>query len=265
MFLTPLDVSDDRDFRAFPGGFEAENAAGDPGFMLSYGTVDFRFEQDGELLSLAAGQTATIDIPIYVPNDADGTPLTEGAAIPRGHWMDHQSLDGGGPGHSGGLGVIADRTRASRRGDPLQLVELRRFPGAERYRRHGRLFRTGTSRTAEVDIPDSNLVCRSGGDGGPRYSGTIALGPGGTLPLLPVPGNTDLDRNAVGFGGLAATTDPDPVNAGVGAVLPVDLLLRPRHEDDDPFIPGQLLHGEMTNVGEPIPGDSTASSARSSA
>ena len=251
VYITPLDVADDRAFAAFPGGFEAENAAGDAGFMLSYGTVDFRFEQNGEVLSLGAGQTATIEIPIYVPNDSSGAPLTEGAAIPlwsldeaASRWLEE------------GQGTVV-ASASSSTGFALR-GEVSHFSwwNCDDFRVSGEIDVTidcsglGVTCTSEVPVPASNLVCEGGGDGGPRYSGMFGLSRGATLPRLPVPSGTDLDCSVDADGGIAATTDPDPVNAAVGAVLPVDVILEPAHLNDDRFLPGERLRGEMTAVGE---------------
>ncbi|WP_405223994.1 cadherin-like beta sandwich domain-containing protein [Lentisalinibacter sediminis] len=251
VYITPLDVADDRAFAAFPGGFEAENAAGDPGFMLSYGTVDFRFEQNGEVLSLADGQTATIEIPIYVSEDSQGAPLSAGAAISLWSLDEDTSLwleEGQGT-------VVASAS------SPTGLAlrgEVSHFSwwNCDDFRDTGEIDVTidcsglGASCTAEVPVPASNLVCEGGADGGPRYSGMYGLSGGATLPRLPVPSGTDLDCSVDADGGIAATTDPDPVNATAGSVLPVDVILGPAHLNDDRFLPGERLRGDMTAVGE---------------
>jgi hypothetical protein len=251
VYITPLDVADDRAFAAFPGGFEAENAAGDAGFMLSYGTVDFRFEQNGEVLGLAAGQTATIEIPIYVPNDSNGAPLAEGAAISlwsldeaASRWLEE------------GQGTVV-ASASSPTGFALR-GEVSHFSwwNCDDFRVRSEIEVTidcsglGVTCTSEVPVPASNLVCEEGSDGGPRYSGMFGLSGGATLPRLPVPSGTDLDCSVDADGGVAATTDPDPVNADVGSVLPVDVILEPAHLNDDRFLPGERLRGEMTAVGE---------------
>ena len=61
--VTPVDVVIETG--AFPGSFQAYDATGEDGVLLSYGVSEFHFEQNGEELQLAPGKTATITIPIY--------------------------------------------------------------------------------------------------------------------------------------------------------------------------------------------------------
>ena len=81
--MTPVDVSGPAGLRAFPGSFtgvaEGDTDAVD---IMSFGTVEFQFTQDGEELNLAPGQTATIELPLYVETHADGSTIQIGDTIP---------------------------------------------------------------------------------------------------------------------------------------------------------------------------------------
>ncbi len=71
--MTPVDVG--AEARHFPGRFEGVGPDGAQGLILSYGTVEFLLTQDGAPLQLAAGRTATIEIPVYTALDRDGRAL----------------------------------------------------------------------------------------------------------------------------------------------------------------------------------------------
>ncbi len=74
--ITPVDVSDDDELGVFPGAFAGIDASGNTApVIMSYGTVEYRFTQNGEELNLAAGQTATIEIPVFVTSHPDGSPI----------------------------------------------------------------------------------------------------------------------------------------------------------------------------------------------
>ncbi len=254
VFITPLDVSDERAFTAFPGGFEAENAAGDSGFMLSYGTVDFRFEQNGEVLSLADGQTATIEIPIYVENDSQGVPLAEGAAIALWSLDETTSLW-----LEEGQGTVVT-SASSPTGFALR-GEATHFSwwNCDDFRRGATIDIRGNCEAIGFTcdaLPEATLVCGVGGNGGPRTSAQASLstssGSGGASePLeLPVPADTDVTCAVEVDGAFTAETVPDPINTSVGTPLPVEVIFSPRHLSTDPFTPGERLRGEMTSVGE---------------
>ncbi len=78
--ITPVDVSSDDELGVFPGAFAGEDADGVVPLILSYGTVEYRFTQDGKELNLAAGQSAEIELPIFVENHPDGSSIDVGDA-----------------------------------------------------------------------------------------------------------------------------------------------------------------------------------------
>ena len=80
--LTPVDISDDEEIGAFPGAFAGVTPDGPADLILSYGTAEYVFEQNGEVLNLAPGKTATVEIPIYVAEDANGDALEVGDPFP---------------------------------------------------------------------------------------------------------------------------------------------------------------------------------------
>lgn len=77
--ITPVDVSNDDALGVFPGAFAGTDIDGNPTpVIMTYGTVEYYFSQNGNELNLAAGQSATIEIPIYVTLHPDGTPIQIG-------------------------------------------------------------------------------------------------------------------------------------------------------------------------------------------
>jgi len=77
--ITPVDVSSDDELGVFPGDFAGEDADGVAvPLILSYGTVEYRFSQNGEELNLAAGQSAVIELPVFVEQHPDGRPIQIG-------------------------------------------------------------------------------------------------------------------------------------------------------------------------------------------
>lgn len=81
-FLTPLDVTAEGGLEAFPGVFAGFEPNGALKLLLTYGVTDIVLEQNGAALNLADGQTAIIELPLYVERDERGEPLEEGESIP---------------------------------------------------------------------------------------------------------------------------------------------------------------------------------------
>ncbi|MFO1077247.1 MAG: hypothetical protein U1E73_05920 [Planctomycetota bacterium] len=78
--ITPLDVR--TDLRAFPGRFEGipDGAPRTP--IVTWGTTEFVFTQNGQRLQLATGVSAAIVLPIYVPTNQDGSALAAAQELP---------------------------------------------------------------------------------------------------------------------------------------------------------------------------------------
>ncbi|HEB92303.1 MAG TPA: hypothetical protein ENI94_02325 [Gammaproteobacteria bacterium] len=77
--ITPVDVSDDDELGVFPGAFAGTDIDGNAApVIMSYGTVEYQFSQNGNELNLADGQSATIEIPVFIANHPDGTPIQIG-------------------------------------------------------------------------------------------------------------------------------------------------------------------------------------------
>lgn len=72
--MTAVDVSDENELGVFPGAFAGTNIDGSVApVIMSYGVVEYHFTQHGEKLNLAAGQSASIEIPIFVTTHPDGS------------------------------------------------------------------------------------------------------------------------------------------------------------------------------------------------
>lgn len=94
IYITPVNISDDNVLGAFPGDFNGITFEGEAPLIMSYGTADLNFIQNGEKLQLAAGKSATIELPFYVENNEFGEPLEEGDEVPlwsydeaSGNWI----------------------------------------------------------------------------------------------------------------------------------------------------------------------------------
>ncbi len=81
--MTPVDVSTDAGLQAFPGAFSGIPVDGSPQTsIVSLGTTEFTFSQNGNELQLAEGETAVIDMPIYIATYPDGSEVEIGDEIP---------------------------------------------------------------------------------------------------------------------------------------------------------------------------------------
>ncbi|HEV7734278.1 MAG TPA: hypothetical protein VGR62_19050 [Candidatus Binatia bacterium] len=78
--VTPVDVTG-QDLAAFPGRFEGIRDAGTRGPIASHGVVEYTLMQNGQPVELAAGQTATIEIPLYAGAHLDGADAQPGDHI----------------------------------------------------------------------------------------------------------------------------------------------------------------------------------------
>lgn len=81
--ITPVDVSRPASLAAFPGEFSGvpEGDTTDSP-IISMGTVEFEFTQNGLPVNLAPGMTAEVLIPIYIDTYQDGTTISVGDTIP---------------------------------------------------------------------------------------------------------------------------------------------------------------------------------------
>ncbi len=81
--ITPVDISHPASLAAFPGEFSGVlEGTTDEAPIISFGTVEFVFTQNGQPLQLADGQSADIEIPIYTKTYQDGTTIIVGDEIP---------------------------------------------------------------------------------------------------------------------------------------------------------------------------------------
>lgn len=81
--MTPVDVSTEAGLAAFPGSYSGipEDGSGQTN-IVSLGTTEYTFSQNGEELQLAEGETAVIDMPIYITTYPDGSAVEIGDEIP---------------------------------------------------------------------------------------------------------------------------------------------------------------------------------------
>lgn len=93
--LTPVDVSDRDQLKAFPGEFAGITPEGEAPVLMTYGVAEYIFEQNGERLQLNEGKYATIEIPVFITTHMDGSPVVPGDQSPlwsldekTGRWVE---------------------------------------------------------------------------------------------------------------------------------------------------------------------------------
>lgn len=82
--ITPVDVSNPATLGAFPGEFVGIQTDLTETPIISLGTVEYKFTQNGEEVQLDASSSATAEIliPIYIPTYQDGSDIQAGDVIP---------------------------------------------------------------------------------------------------------------------------------------------------------------------------------------
>ena len=92
--LTPVNVTDVNGVKGFPGSFTGVKPDGSADLLVSFGTVEFALEQNGQRLNLALGKSASIEIPSYANISEDGSSLKVGDSVPlwslneqTGNWV----------------------------------------------------------------------------------------------------------------------------------------------------------------------------------
>lgn len=90
--ITPWDITQAADMDAFPGRRMARGPGGTTVRLISFGMINFHFEQDGQPLQLAPGQTAEISMHLPVATDEKGEPLVPGQKIPLWHFDEAAGL-----------------------------------------------------------------------------------------------------------------------------------------------------------------------------
>ena len=263
-FISPLDVSSADGLAAFPGSFQAIGEADLPGSLLSYGLVDFRFEQDGRRLQLAADQSALIDVPLYLPLALDNTPLQPGASIPLwsldeadGIWR----FEGGAsvvsaPDSPTGLALRGEADHFSWWNADL-FVAVRGGPDflpRTAYLRPRFSCNVIGEPCPGPLVEGAWLDVRIADAGLPRVGTSRWVPAAGEPPLVEVPAGFTLALEASvadGFLSVAAVS-PSPLRAGqADQIIDVDIVLSPRHlANDGRFLPGERLRGRMESIGE---------------
>jgi hypothetical protein len=268
-FITPLDVATDAGLAAFPGGYEARGPGGAEGSLITLGVADFSFEQGGERLQLAPGVVATIDVPLYVTQNADGGALQVNDPIPLWSLAESDATwdyegDGQVVASSGsptGLALRGEATHFSWWNADL-------FVGRGISSSPGGIFESLLLPTLSCDEPGSSCAPVLPGQQGAWVQASI-LGRNGPLRStsrwVPFAQDEEVEPIVIPTGfdiGLAASVsdgyyavaliDPNPVHSEVGGeLIEAEVLLRPRHlVDDGLFVPGERLRGYMTAVGE---------------
>lgn len=256
VFMSPVDISDARDRRAFPGEFLAVDDNDESVFLISFGVSDYAFEQDGNPLSLADGQTANIEIPIYVTNDNLGIPLVAGSAIDL--WFLNEDT---GIWAQEGFGTVVDAP-ASPSGLALR-AEVTHFswwngdkgvPPAAGLNLRVSCETIGTDCEAPFSDTQIDVSVTSDSANLPFFTLTSTFDvPDSSSTLLSgdIPSDIPLKITVSGGrGAWAGEVIPATVEVSVGDTATVDVILRPIREIDGAFAPGDQLRGFMDSVGE---------------
>ncbi|MEM6288941.1 MAG: PKD domain-containing protein, partial [Bacteroidota bacterium] len=222
--LTPVDISDETEIGAFPGAFAGVTPDGRADLILSYGTAEYVFEQDGEELNLAPGATATVEIPIYAAQDENGNDIEVGDPFPlwsldemTGEWV----LEGEGvvvasAASPTGLAFRAEVTHFSWWNCDIAPNPYRPIPECE-------VTNEGGLPTLQLDETCFIDGFATGGPG-PRGRPSTTIGPGNARPL-PVPPDTDIRLEASARNGtLRGETT---VNGEAGRSESISIVLTP--------------------------------------
>ncbi|MDC0603572.1 PKD domain-containing protein [Aliiglaciecola sp.] len=95
LYITPIDISDEREVGAFPGSYYGTDGIGEPqDSLFSYGVFDITFEENGVELQLIDDTLATLILPLYATKSYENADLVVGDVIPlwyldveTGLWM----------------------------------------------------------------------------------------------------------------------------------------------------------------------------------
>lgn len=233
--LTPLDVADARQSLAFPGGYEGLTPTGTRGLILSYGTMEIEFEQNGEALQLAPGRAATVEIPLYATNASAGETIALWSMDPStGLWREEGSgTVVSSPNSPTGRALRAEVSHFSWwNADKFEDEPYRVIPECKINDENG-------LPTLEIPPGESCYINgRTVGGGGPFGNPNTNVRPG-TPQVLAIPSRTSFALNASTSGGTVAGSvvvngEPgdedtiviglDPVDSGGGALsFPSDL------------------------------------------
>lgn len=267
-YITPLDISEDNSLAAFPGGFAARGPADAPGSLLTLGVADFTFEQGGQRLSLAPSVIATIEVPIYVIEDASGNLLQINDLIPLweldeadGVWnWEGDALVVASAGSPTGLALRGEARHFSWWNADIFVGQFSGAPGAV-------VFESSLLPTLycdEIGTPCDSVLVPGGGAwvtatllrlGAPQFStrGWVPFGEE-AAELITIPITFDIDVQAAVADGFYVVTSvaPSPVRSDFGGeVIEVDVLLQRRHlVNDGLFVPGERLRGYLEVLDE---------------
>jgi hypothetical protein len=75
VMITPVDVGNASTLAAFPGNFNGTAEDGSSSPIVPLGTVEFEFTLDGQPINLRDGQTAQVQLPIYIDVYPNGDPV----------------------------------------------------------------------------------------------------------------------------------------------------------------------------------------------
>lgn len=255
IYMSPVDVTDERAVRAFPGEFQGIDENDNEGLLASFGVADYRFFQDGQELELAEGQTATVRIPLYVGNDLDGTALIVGASIPlwsldetTGIWQEEGfGTVVGEPDSPTGFVLEGEVGHFS----PWNADKLILPESDPPSRIRVRIFCGSIETLCDPQLPPIRVEVHAGEPGRPWFSRNyiVPVGTGGTFELGP---EVTFEVFAEGLDStFAAEVVPgNTFSLTPGELREVDIVLVPLNETKETFLPGSRLRGEMTDIGE---------------
>lgn len=91
--MTPIDISTPAGLAAFPGSFSGiQDDGSEAEIIVSLGTTEFQFTQNGRKINLAPGQTATIELPMYTNRHLDSSEVKPGDSIPLWYLVESTGL-----------------------------------------------------------------------------------------------------------------------------------------------------------------------------
>ncbi len=266
-FITPLDIRDDDALAAFPGGYAARGPGEEPGSLITLGVADFSFSQGGQRLQLAPGVIATIDVPIYVTQDAQGNPLHPNDLIPLWEldetdavWnYEGDALVVASAGSPTGWALRGEARHFSWWNADIFVGRTANSPGVAVFESQimPRLYCDDIGTACDGSVPGDGAWVTAAilGLDGPRQSINrwVPFGADEVAPI-PIPIFFDIGVTASVADGYYVVGDvtPTPVRSDLGdEVIVVNVLLQARHlVNDGYFVPGERLRGYMEEADE---------------
>lgn len=251
--ITPVDPVSAPE--SFPGRYAGFDADGTEGMLLSYGTVQYELTKNGAPVQLAAGTTATLELPIYATLEKSGAAVVPGGTIPlwslderTGAWVREGTgtvvTSNGSPSGLALRGTVGHLSwwnadafdQPPYRPKPRCMVDSNADGVLEDLTGTGHCWNAGTGPEQPPPLPGAPLRLPPGTAGPravaprvPAWAGQASIPAAGGV-VLPMPADIDITIRASAKNGTLVGTKI--FNGPGGLVEDVDILLEPLEFQD---------------------------------